>query len=82
MEVFADDEEHARAEVDKELDGVMSKQTITRLLLDAVKRGDLTKLGHGKYKCSNAQPYKSKHLSISEKGKRGALNANAQITNH
>ena len=67
LEVFDDKREHARKEIDDELDGVISKQTITRILSDAVKRQDLSKLGHGKYiKCSNTQAYRNEQLSIAD----------------
>jgi hypothetical protein len=68
LDVFSDGLPHERAELDLELDGLMSKQTVTRLLSEAVKRGNLKKLGHGKYQ--NAQmltPLRDEHLSISDK---------------
>jgi hypothetical protein len=68
LEVFTDDKEYKRNEVEEELAGEIPKSSLTRLLKEAVTRGDLVK--NKGYYSKNAQmltPYSGEHLSISDK---------------
>jgi RecA-family ATPase len=76
MELFDDDKTLKRAEIDEMLEGVMSKQTITRQLSIAVTHGELAR--NKGYYSKNAQmltPYSDEHLSISSKP---SVNSNLQ----
>lgn len=65
---FDDGKEHSTKEVVAEFEGEMSEVSIKRFLRDAVKRGNLEKLSHGKYrKYQSITPIRDDTLILSNK---------------
>ncbi len=81
MEVFTDGKSYKRSKIEEILDGEIHKSTLTRLLSEAVGRGDLTKQ-KGFYSI-NAQmltPNSDEHLSISDKSNENRQLQDTQIS--
>ena len=80
MEVFTDGKSYKRSKIEN-LDGEIHKSCLTRLLSEAVRRGDLTKQ-KGFYSI-NAQmltPNSDEHLSISDKSNENRQLQDTQIS--